>query len=712
MVTERTSVGRAAAAPNKLITEKSLYLLQHAHNPVNWYPWGPEALDRARKENKPIFLSIGYSSCHWCHVMEHESFEDEGIARILNENFVSIKVDREERPDLDELYMKAVMSMTGSGGWPLNVFLTPKLEPFYGGTYFPKDSRYGLQGFGLILKSIAQSWKTEPAKIGESASQIRNLLAESYVVPSEGTRIDAHVLDDCFTVLAQAYDQKSGGFSIAPKFPSPSNLLFLLRYHRRSGEKAPLQMVLRTLDFMRSGGIHDHIGGGFHRYSTDREWLIPHFEKMLYDNALLSIVYCEAYQITKDPSYKRIVLETLDWILRDMTSRETGGFFSSQDADTEEGEGMFYAWNRKEIAEALKGLRESEGKLSSLSPATILWEYYGVSEKGNFENGKSVLTTSPSRLESISRENAISILEASQLAERANHLLLEYRSKRPKPSTDDKILVGWNGLMISAMSKAYQIFREARFLEAAKASSEFILENLSKDENGGIQLFRRYRDGEKGGVAVLEDYAFLANGLIDLYETCFEPKYIETSIQVCDKMIELFYDSNASGFFETTDSRDENLIIRLKDAYDGAIPSGNSIAALVLLRLFEFTGRKEYREKAAGTLAAFWKSLENQPASLTQMLVALDFYLGPTKEIILSGNYDDERTKAFIEAFHDQYIPNAVLALVDARVKALAGLFEGRLFAKGFPPRAFVCSNFSCKLPATSLSEFLDYLRS
>ena len=682
---------------NRLAKEKSPYLLQHAYNPVDWYPWGKEAIDRSKKENKPIFLSIGYSSCHWCHVLAHESFEDEAVAKLLNDNFVSIKVDREERPDLDELYMKSVMSMTGSGGWPLNVFLTPDLEPFYGGTYFPPVARYGMPGFSNLLRSIAQAWETDRAKITDSASQVKAALNEMYSTGKQtDSKIDDHVMDDCYSILAQEYDQEYGGFGGAPKFPTPSNLFFLMRYHAKTKERAPLQMAERTLDSMASGGIYDHIGGGFHRYSTDREWLVPHFEKMLYNNALLSLVYTEAYQITKKESYRRIVEETLSWVLLEMTSKD-GGFFSAQDADSPEGEGSYYVWNRHDVENALAHSKSGDEDLRN--HVDEVCKYFSITAGGNFGDGKNILTSPRGSTTSLSTPK-----DSGRVFEIAKKAMHDFRASRPRPLTDDKILTGWNGLMISAMSRAYRVFEEKVFLEAALKASDFILDNLTIRAGDRTRLIRRYREGEAKGNAVLEDYAFFINGLIDLYEASFEARYLEYALKLSDQMIMDFYDEKDSGFFMSpSDSGD--LIVRAKEAQDGAIPSGNSMACLVLVRLAELTSNEEYRKRAEDTIAAFWASVEGHPTSHAFMLVALDFMLGKPREIVISGDKDSSELNDLMRTINGQYIPNSVLALAEKRVEKLIPMVEGRLPASGHRARVFVCSGYSCKLPSTTKEE-------
>ncbi|MGI0079988.1 MAG: thioredoxin domain-containing protein, partial [Nitrososphaerales archaeon] len=586
-------------------------------------------------------------------------------------------------------------SLTGSGGWPLSVFLTPDLEPFYGGTYFPPVSRYGMSGFSMILRSISQAWESDRAKIIDSASHIRLALKEMYSTGKKSdAKIDDHVMDDCYNILAQEYDREYGGFGSAPKFPTPSNLLFLMRYHSKIKEKAPLQMVTKTLDSMASGGIYDHIGGGFHRYSTDREWLVPHFEKMLYDNALLSLAYTEAYQITKKESYRTVVEETLFWVLSEMSSKG-GGFFSAQDADSPEGEGSYYVWNKKDVEEALVGSELGKDYVD------LLCRYFSITERGNFEGGKSILTSPRDSNQ----------LPASEEISKARTAMLDFRAKRLRPFTDDKILTGWNGLMISAMSRAYRVFGKKEFIDSAIKTSDFILDNLTITDGNAIKLIRRFREGEAKGNPVLEDYAFFINSLVDLYEASFEPKYLEYAVKLCNQMINDFYEQKAGGFFMNPRGS-EDLIARAKDANDGALPSANSVAALVLLRLAELTSNEDYRKKAEGTMVAFWASIEEHPASHAFMLVALDFMLGKAKEIVISGERDSPQLKDLVRTVYGQYLPNSVIALADERVSGFVPMIDGRLSSPGQKPRIFVCSNYSCKLPSTTREELLAALNS
>jgi uncharacterized protein YyaL (SSP411 family) len=700
-----------AKIPNKLINEKSPYLLEHAYNPVNWDPWGEEAFEKAKKENKPIFLSIGYSSCHWCHVFRRESLEDPEIASILNSNFVSIKVDREERPDIDEVYMKAVMSMTGSGGWPLNVFLTPSLEPFFGGTYFPPVPKHGLPSFRSLLKGISDSWNNERNNILQSASQMARSLRELYSsAQSEKTNLDESILDLCFNELAASFDQEYGGFGNAPKFPSPSNLYFLLRYYKKTGAKAPLLMVRKTLDNMASGGIYDHIGGGFHRYSTDREWLVPHFEKMLYDNALLSVAFTEAYLVTKEESYKQVSQETLEWVLREMTDKE-GGYFSAQDADSGDGEGAFYVWNRQDVIDALSQSNQWDETLLE-KIVDITCAYFGISERGNFEGSKSILTRAEERVETITKRFSVSKEDLESQMKRAKYALLNFREKREKPPTDDKILASWNGLAISAMSKAYQAFGRSDFLSSAEKAANFVLSKLS--ENKGKEhptLWHRYRDGETKVSGLLEDYAYFVNGLLDLYEAGFEVMYLKSAIELGKVMIKEFYDEMDGAFFSC--SRDSSdLIARPKEGYDGALPSANSVATLALFRLAEITGMQDFANKANSTIRFFSQKIESQPSAFSFMLSALSFSLGRPKEIVFSGERNSKEFAVLLEAYRSQFVPNSVVLFAQENAKDYTPLVEGRICGPDDSPKVFVCSENVCKLPVKTEGELLAELSS
>ncbi|MEM2236754.1 MAG: thioredoxin domain-containing protein [Candidatus Caldarchaeum sp.] len=678
--------------PNRLINERSPYLLQHAYNPVDWYPWGEEAFQKAKLENKPIFLSIGYSTCHWCHVMEKESFEDKQIAEILNTYFVPVKVDREERPDVDEFYMKAVMVMTGHGGWPLTVVLTPDLKPFFGGTYFPPRRRGGLRGLDEILRALADLWRKNPEDIKRAAEQTVSVLKSLYTFPESGEEPSYNLVVHAFDSLVGAYDEVHGGFGTAPKFPMPTYIEFLHAYYIFEREPLALKISTHTLEKMARGGIYDQLGGGFFRYSTDRIWLIPHFEKMLYDNALLSRVYLQAYLLTGVELFRNVAVSTLDWMVDSLTAAE-GGFYSAVDADSPEGEGAYYTWRKREVEQALD--REL---------AEIALKVFGVSEEGNFEHGKSVLTFAKD-LETLSRELHTSPQDLINKIAEAKAKLLDARRSRPPPAIDDKIIASWNGLAISAYSLGYQVTKNERYLEAAVRAAEFIISNLWR--NGKMLRIYRHSAGVQG---FLDDYAYVANGLIDLFQTCFETKYLETCLNIVDSMLELFWDSEADGFFYTYE--DIGGVSRLKDAYDGVMPSGNSMAAWVLLRLHELTGRNDYLEKSYAVFKAFSTSLNNHPAEHTFMLQALAAYLKPRTEIVIACN-NREEAKNFVDLIHTFYHPFKTLLVVDDwnrdRLARISPLATDKTSINGLPA-AYVCENYTCRLPVTDAGELLKIL--
>ncbi len=666
--------GSSMKKTNRLINEKSPYLRQHAYNPVNWLPWNEEALERAHRERKPIFLSIGYSACHWCHVMKKESFENREIASIINENFIPIKVDREERPDLDEIYMKAVQLITGSGGWPLNVFLTPTGEPFYGGTYFPPKPRAGMPSLPDVLRSIARLWRENPQEITREAKKTVDLLRATYSHQAQYGRISEESLENAFEQLVLSFDEKNGGFGPAPKFPMPGHLHFLMRYYKRTGKSYALKMVTDTLQAMMRGGIRDHLGGGFHRYATDDRWIVPHFEKMLYDNALLVNVYLDAYQINKNPEYRQIVHQCLEYILREMTSPE-GGFYTAQDADTEGEEGRFYVWTLQEIEAVLE---PEMARAFSLS--------YGVTSKGNFE-GRNTLHI-PEGTNSI---------EQDTLLEEVRKRLLSLRDGRVRPTVDDKILSGWNGLMISAMARAHSILNDVRFMLAAVRAAEFVLTEMVREGT----LLRRYSQGQSDIPGFLEDYTFLIEGLINLYEATFEEKWLIEALKLAHTMITRFSDP-AGGFYSSI--MDNRLFVRAKEAYDGAIPSGNSVAALVLLRLAHLTHDDKLKVHAQRTLETFRDRLEDQPLAHLWMLSALDFYLDDIREIAVVGTARDH-VQPILNEIPTKFLPNKVFAckIGDTSTSMIPWL-QGKIAIEG-KAMAYVCQNYTCKAPVTTISE-------
>src|SRR5579871_3235537 len=670
---------------NRLAAEKSPYLLQHAHNPVDWYPWGDEAFAKAAREDKPVFLSVGYSTCHWCHVMERESFENEDIARILNQFFVAVKVDREERPDVDRIYMLFVQASTGSGGWPMSVWLTPDRKPFFGGTYFPPDNRYGRPGFGAILQSLAHAWQNDRARVEESGAHVLEQLRQHSEISSVGGSEEAgrEVLDSAFYAFRRVFDAKLGGFGGAPKFPRPSVLNFLLRYYADTQQDEALEMVLLTLREMAKGGMHDQLGGGFHRYSVDERWFVPHFEKMLYDQAQLAVSYLEAFQITRETLYANVARDIFEYVLRDLAHPE-GGFYSAEDADSatdasrpnEKHEGAFYVWSHKELVEAL-----------GPAGAAAFSERYGVEERGNVQedpHGELIGT------------NILYQARAIEIPQKSLDTLMRIRSARPRPYRDDKILAGWNGMMISAFAKGAQILAEPRYEQAARRALDFLKRTLWRESDS--VLLRRYREGDAAIEGFLDDYAFLALALLDMYETSFQSFDLEWAAQLVQRALELFEDPQAGGFFSTAAEKAE-LVLRLKDDYDGAEPSGNSGIALALLRLARLTGREEFERGARRTFKAFSPRLHGAPSALPQLLVALSFALGRPMEIVLAGPKDSE----MLAAIHRHFLPNAVVTRGENSPIAMPAV-DGR-------PTVYVCENYACKLPVTSAAALEDLLQ-
>jgi len=675
---------------NRLIEEKSHYLLQHAENPVEWYPWGEEAFQKARKENKPIFLSIGYSTCHWCHVMAHESFEDEEVAGILNKSFVSIKVDREERPDVDMVYMAACQAITLKGGWPLSVFMTPESKPFFAGTYFPKTGRMGMVGFLDLAKQIAAAWQNNRGPLLEASEKITRGIQPR---PSKGSisELGPDTLKKGYDQLAQAFDPKWGGFGSAPKFPTPHNLTFLLRWHKRSGEANALHMVEKTLDGMRAGGIFDHLGYGFSRYSVDERWLVPHFEKMLYDQAMLAMAYTEAYQSTGEFRHGKVVDEILTYVLRDMTSPE-GGFYTAEDADSEGKEGLFYVWTPGEIEEEL-----------GEDLAELFCRYYDVGTHGNFEDGRSILHARIP-LDNFAARQKMEVAELEKVLEKGREKLFLARERRIHPLKDDKVLTSWNGLMIAAMAKAYQALGNQAYVDAAKRAAGFILENMKKNH----RLFRRYRDGDVAYSGYLDDYANFVWGLIELYEATFEIGYLEEALALNHTMIDLFWDETHDGFFYSG-TKNEVLIKQSKEIYDGAIPSSNSVALLNLIRLGRITGEANLEKKAEQLAGAFANRIKAYPSAYTQFLAALDFLIGPSREIVIVESRDGRSSRPMVEAIQKQFVPNKVLLLRPAdesgdRISALAP-FTKDLRALGDQPVVHICEQHSCQNSITGVEE-------
>ncbi len=703
---------------NRLAKEKSPYLLQHAHNPVDWYPWGDEAFEKARREKKPIFLSIGYSTCHWCHVMERESFENEEIAAFLNSRFVSIKVDREERPDVDRVYMTFVQATTGGGGWPLSVWLTPSLKPFVGGTYFPPDDRGGQPGFLKVLRNISEAWENDRLKISESGDKIMTALAHSAASAPGTGKVEPKLIDAAYQQIARGYDSREGGFGGAPKFPRPVTLNFLFdAYHRAAPNSeagdAALGMALLTLRKMAAGGIHDQLGGGFHRYAVDGLWRVPHFEKMLYDQAQLASAYLDAYQITGDLRYEVVARDTLDYVRRDLTDKE-GGFYSAEDADSlttaggkEKTEGSFYVWTKEEIDQALGEYAE-------------VFDYqYGVEAEGNAPEGsdpqgefkgKNILYERQSFAETAKHFGKRELdVDESMRYRRAT--LLELRGKRPRPHLDDKIITAWNGLMISAFAQGAQVLGDQTYLEAATRAAEFVKAKLYDEKTH--TLLRSYRGGPSKVDGFAEDYAYYIEGLLDLYEASFEVKWLQLAEQLQATQDRLFWDERNGGYF-TSAGDDPSILIRLKEDNDNAEPAPSSIAARNLLRLSQIRDSKPLRERAEKTIAAFAASLNHYPSAMPQMLVALNYTLSKPKQIIIAGQPGAADTRELLDEVHRHYLPRTVVLLADggAGQKYLAGKLEEMKEMKpiGGKAAAYVCENFTCKAPVTSVEELRKLL--
>ena len=683
--------------PNRLINETSPYLLQHANNPVDWYPWGEEALERARSEDKPILLSIGYSACHWCHVMERESFENETIAGLMNDNFVSIKVDREERPDLDQVYMQAVQMLTGSGGWPMTVFLTPEGKPFYGGTYFPPEDRQGMPGFPRLLTSIAEAYSTNRGEIDRVTKQLTTQMSQSNQV-SQGTSIlTVDILHKAYSSLATNFDYQNGGFGNAPKFPQPMTPEFLLRYYHHGYNPRALELVELTLEKMAYGGIYDQIGGGFHRYSTDAYWLVPHFEKMLYDNALLARLYLHTYLITGRALYRRVVEETLDYVLREMTD-SSGGFYSAQDADSEGVEGKFFVWSPDEINSVMG---DADGE--------VFAGYYGVTGAGNFE-GKNILNIRQDP-EEFAETKGLTADQLGDIINRGSKALLEVREQRIHPMRDDKVLASWNGLMLRSFAEAAAALGRPDYLAVAIKNAEFLARSMKSDG----RLLRTYRDGQAKLLGYLEDYSFIIDGLLALYEATFDLRWLDEAVTLADSMIELFWDEGIGGFYDTG-SDHETLVVRPRDVFDNAQPCGGSVASDVLLRLAVFTGNNDYSAKATVPLRSLHQAMSQSPGGTGHWLSALDFYVSPPKEIAVIGPRDDPTTQALLDTVFHRFLPNKVVMGVetplipaDDNSEADIPLLAGRGMVGGLPS-AYVCQNYACQLPVTDPAGLAEQL--
>ncbi|OFX27842.1 MAG: thioredoxin [Armatimonadetes bacterium RBG_16_67_12] len=674
--------------PNRLANETSPYLLQHASNPVEWYPWGDEALRRAQAEDKPIFLSIGYAACHWCHVMEHESFEDPAVAEVMNRHFVNIKVDREERPDLDQIYMNAVVAMIGHGGWPMSVFLTPKGVPFHGGTYFPPVSRHGLPAFVDLLQAVAEAWRDRREEIETSGAGLLNVLRRE-TVRSDPAALSPGTLEAAYRTLERTYDLAHGGWGAAPKFPQPMTLEFLLRTHVRTRERSALRMVESTLTKMARGGIFDHLGGGFHRYATDAIWLVPHFEKMLYDNAQLARAYTHAWQVTGNPLFRRVAEEALDYMLREMTD-PAGGFHSSQDADSEGVEGKFFVWTPGEVREVLG------------DEAELFAEAYGITPRGNFE-GTNILHVAKDA-PALAEQFGPGVAEIDARLAGARRVLFVRREQRVRPGLDDKVIVAWNGLALAAFADAARVFDRPEYRDAAEANASFVLSNLQTPDGG---LLRTWRVGRAKLNAYLEDYACLIDGLLALYEATFDARWFMEARRLADAMLARYRDPSG-GFFDTSDDH-EALVVRPKDLQDNATPSGGAMAASVLLRLAAFTGEGRYRDVAEEVLRQVQPMAGAYPTAFAHWLSVLDFALARPQEIAVIGDRSAPDTRALLEVVSRPYRPNQVVAVGDPHEVSPVPLLAGRE-SRDARATAYVCENFECRRPATEPAELAALL--
>ncbi|MFH1651552.1 MAG: thioredoxin domain-containing protein [Chloroflexota bacterium] len=660
--------------PNHLAGETSPYLLQHAHNPVDWYPWGAESLGRAKNEDKPILLSIGYSACHWCHVMAHESFENPEIARLMNQSFINIKVDREERPDLDTIYMEAVQSMTGRGGWPLTVFLTPDGKPFYGGTYFPPEDRQGLAGFPRILSTVAGAYRDRRGEIDRAAEGIAGALATNVPGGASG-ELSVAILDQAYAMLKPDFDWENGGFGGAPKFPQPMALEFLLRYYHRTRDPDALMMVTLSLEKMAAGGLYDQLGGGFHRYATDHIWLVPHFEKMLYDNALLSRLYLQAFVVTGRREFRRIAEEVLDYILKDMTNPE-GGFYSTRDADSEGAEGRYYLWTPEEIIGVLGG-----------KTGNLVNDYYGVTASGNFEGSNILHLTG--ELEA----------ELPRALQQARTSLLDRREQRVPPGRDEKVIASWNGLMLASLAEAACMLDRRDYADAAVKNGKFLLKRMT----GAQYLVHTWKDGRAGVDAFLDDYALVIDGLISLHEATFSVAWLGQAIRMAEIIIDDFWDESAGRFYDAG-RKQEGLFVRPGNAYDNAVPSGASSATLSLIKIARITGREDMEKIATKALTSMSDLITRHPLGFGKWLCALDLYLSPRREIVVSGRFDDKATQALRKVLYDGWLPNRIVVgrdpaepspLSEVAIREEKPMIDGK-------PTVYVCDNFTCQAPVTS----------
>ena len=675
---------------NRLAGETSPYLLQHAHNPVDWYPWGEEAFAKAKAEDKPILLSVGYSACHWCHVMAHESFEDAETAALMNDLFVNVKVDREERPDVDDVYMHAVQMLTGRGGWPMTVFLTPDGKPFYGGTYFPPEDRHNIPAFPRVLTSIAAAYRDRPAEIVKSTAQIVSRLEQLDQREPTAHTLDAAALETAADALARHYDAEHGGIGQAPKFPNSFVFTLFLRTAHTTGRRRYLDMTTFTLRKMAQGGMYDHLGGGFHRYSVDARWLVPHFEKMLYDNALLSRLYLETYQASGEDFFRHVAEDVLDYVVREMQSPQ-GGFYSTQDADSEGREGKFFVWERDEV---MRLLGEDAGE--------VFCRYYDVTDEGNFE-GFNILhpTLEFAQLAKLFRRD---VDDVTRLIAEARQTLFRVREERVKPGRDDKMLTAWNGLMISAFAEAARVLDRPDYLAAARRGVAFVLTHLSRQEDGSLRLLRSYKDGQAKFNAYLDDYACFAAALLDVYEAGFEAEYLDRAVGVTDAMLAHFWDAEAGGFFYTSADH-ETLITRSKSSFDGSVPSGNSVAAGVLLRLYHLTENAAYLTKAETLFKLFYDPMQQNPFGFANLLCAFDFYARKPKEIVLLADPAAADTRSLLRNVHRLFVPNKTVRCIDPLGADHDGRPQLPSFLADAPaagpdgPTAYVCHDFTCSLP-------------
>ena len=690
---------------NRLQHEKSPYLLQHEHNPVDWFPWGDEAFARAQKDNKPIFLSIGYATCHWCHVMEHESFEDQAVADLLNRDYICIKVDREERPDIDQVYMDVCTRTTGSGGWPLTIFMTPDKQPFFAGTYFPKESRMNRPGLIDYLPLIAARWQEKPEELLDRAQQIISALQEDIINDAQHISVKVDIFTRTTEQLVKKFDLLYGGFGEAPKFPSPHNLAYLLRRHRHTGNEKLLQIVKQTLHNMRQGGLFDQVGFGFHRYSTDREWLVPHFEKMLYDQAGMASVYLEAYQVTNDETFAQTAREIFSYVLRDLTG-EHGGFFSAQDADSDGEEGLFYLWSKEEMR-AVLGDEAGDN----------FCEIFNVTSSGNYldemtqqKTGKNIphLTNN---LEQVAKAKDISVTQLEKQIEENRVKLFTNRRLRIPPITDDKVLTAWNGMMISSLAEGGRILDNPTYITAAESAADFILTTL-RDPEG--RLLRRYREGDAAIDAFAEDYAFLAKGLLDLYRATFKPERLQQAIELTEQMTTMFFDSQSGLLYETTDTNRE-LIVRPKNLFDGAHPSTNSIGLQLFARLNLLTGEPLWRDRGEALLLGLSPYLKSYPAGFTCALQGAALLLEPTREMVMAGNQKSTEMNNMIQVINQIFAPETeVIQIENAENGTITKLapFTQHMSRPKMPAAAYVCQNFSCQKPITKAEELATLLKS